>query len=57
MKKTLSILIITLFTLSLASAHSGGLDQNGGHYCRKKCSKHGLTTGQYHCHRSYCKLK
>jgi hypothetical protein len=56
------ILIITIpFCLlgfgGAALAHPGGLDQNGGHYCRKNCTKWGLSTGQYHCHRTYCKLK
>ncbi|MDQ5957657.1 MAG: micrococcal nuclease [Patescibacteria group bacterium] len=57
MKKILIITVSSLIITSGAFAHPGGLDQNGGHYCRTKCAKYGLKTGQYHCHRSYCKLK
>ena len=35
--------------------HSGGLDSRGGHHCWTRCSRYGLYTGQYHCHRSPCK--
>ncbi len=30
---------------SLASAHPGRTDSNGGHYCRTNCAKWGLETG------------
>ena len=57
MKKLLAIIITSLFIATPAFAHPGGLDKNGGHYCRTKCAKYGLTTGQYHCHKASCKLK
>ena len=41
--------ITLLFSTNLANAHSGGLDQRGGHYNRK--------TGVYHCHTSSCSRK
>lgn len=37
-----------------APTHSGGLDYRGGHHCWTSCSRYGLYTGQYHCHRSPC---
>lgn len=42
--KTLAILTILLLAAVFAWTHSGGLDQNGGHWDRKK--------GTYHYHRS-----
>ncbi len=64
MKTILIVLLfisISIFAFpSLAQASPGGLDQNGGHRCRKSvsyCAKYGLRLNQYHCHRSYCKLK
>ncbi len=49
-------LIVTgLFLVVLpitASAHSGNTDSSGCHTCRTNCSKWGLSTGEYHCHRS-----
>lgn len=53
------ILIISTFVLSvggIAFASPGGLDSNGGHYCRTNCAKYGYKTDEYHCHKSYCKL-
>lgn len=35
-------------------SHSGGLDYRGGHHCWTRCSRYGMYTGQYHCHRSPC---
>jgi len=32
----------------------GGLDARGGHHCWTKCSRYGLRTGQFHCHRKPC---
>ena len=46
MKKLIAVILVCIFTLALAStalAHSGGLDQNGGHWDR--------STGTYHKHR------
>jgi hypothetical protein len=37
-----------------AAAHSGGLDYRGGHHCWTRCSRYGMYTGQYHCHRYPC---
>ena len=36
------------------ASHSGGLDYRGGHHCWTRCSRYGMYTGQYHCHRSPC---
>ena len=41
--KAIAIVAILFFTAVLAYTHSGGLDQNGGHWDRKK--------GTYHYHR------
>lgn len=55
MKKRVSLFLLILvlsfviFTLN-ANASPGGLDKNGGHYCRTNCAKYGLKTGQYHYH-------
>lgn len=59
MKKiiVLSVLLGSLLFANSTYAHPGGLDKNGGHYCRKNCAKYGLKTNQYHCHKAYCKLK
>ncbi len=47
MTKTDSLLLSCLLAFSsYASAHSGGLDANGGHFNRQ--------TGEYHCHREGC---
>lgn len=59
MKKILTLfMLIALLSLgNISYAHPGGLDKNGGHYCKTNCTKYGLKNGQYHCHRSRCKLK
>ena len=41
-----AIVFVLLALPSLALAHGGGLDSNGGHFNRK--------TGVYHCHREPC---
>lgn len=47
----LSVLILTFLPFTInAQAHPGGLDGNGGHYCRTNCAKWGLKNGQYHYH-------
>lgn len=57
MKKIIAFLVgISLLATSTAFASPGGLDTNGGHYCRTNCAKYGYKTDQYHCHKSYCKL-
>lgn len=40
------IVLALLLVASVASAHRGGLDRNGGHYDHR--------TGAYHCHRAGC---
>jgi hypothetical protein len=57
MKKIFSILLISTFIFTPLLAHPGGIDKNGGHYCRKNCAKYGLKTNQYHCHKAKCKIK
>jgi hypothetical protein len=41
--KTIAFFLALLVTTAIASAHSGGLDQNGGHHDHKN--------GGYHYHR------
>jgi hypothetical protein len=63
MRKVIAILVLILSMFVFATpsiASPGGLDKNGGHYCRKSdayCAKYGLKKGQYHCHRKNCVLK
>src|SRR3989344_6831902 len=53
MKKIILILIaIILLTPSLILAHPGRTDSSGGHTCRTNCASWGLSTGEYHYHRS-----
>jgi murein L,D-transpeptidase YcbB/YkuD len=50
-----TLTLIILFGLILpttASAHPGNTDASGCHTCRTNCSKWGLSTGEYHCHRA-----
>ncbi|CAM4207308.1 copper amine oxidase N-terminal domain-containing protein [Paenibacillus phoenicis] len=51
-KKVLLSSFLLLFVLSstVANAHPGRTDANGGHTCRTNCAKWGLTTGEYHYH-------
>lgn len=53
MKRVLVILaVIAGLTLpSTGFATSGGLDRNGGHYCRTRCEAQGYRTGYWHQHR------
>lgn len=57
------LLLVFSFSLTITpnvEASPGGLDRNGGHRCRKSksyCAKYGVRLNQYHCHRSYCRLK
>ncbi len=48
----LSILVVFLFVANPVFAHPGRTDKKGCHTCKTNCRKWGLSTGQYHCHRS-----
>ena len=52
--KTITILglvsMLTFNSISIASAHPGRTDKNGGHTCKTNCAKWGLKNGQYHYH-------
>lgn len=54
MKKISSLFIVLLLYFLLgqtvANAHPGRTDSNGGHTCRTNCSQWGLSTGEYHYH-------
>lgn len=53
MKKTILILIALILIIpSISFAHPGRTDSSGCHTCRTNCSSWGLSTGEYHCHRS-----
>jgi hypothetical protein len=53
MKKNVSIILSVLCILpSVALAHPGRTDSAGCHTCRTNCASWGLSTGEYHCHRS-----
>lgn len=53
MKKYLLIVfLITLAIPSISFAHPGRTDASGCHTCRTNCASWGLSTGEYHCHRS-----
>ena len=53
MKKITLILIAFVLTIpSISFAHSGRTDASGCHTCRTNCASWGLSTGEYHCHRS-----
>lgn len=45
----MAILVFTPSTINVG-ASPGGLDENGGHYCRTNCEKYGLETDEYHYH-------
>ncbi|MBM7652528.1 YHYH domain-containing protein [Neobacillus cucumis] len=42
--------IFTILFGSIAYAHPGRTDSNGGHTCRTNCGRWGLSTGEYHYH-------
>lgn len=52
------IVALTVVVVGLLFGHTsaspGGLDGRGGHHCWTNCSRYGLYTGQYHCHRAPC---
>ncbi len=53
MKNFVIILITyTLILPSISFAHPGRTDSSGGHTCRTNCTNWGLSTGEYHYHRS-----
>ena len=53
MKKYIVALIVLTFIFpSVSFAHPGRTDSSGGHTCRTNCASWGLSTGEYHFHRS-----
>lgn len=52
MNKYLLVLIIWLIIPISVFAHPGRTDSSGCHTCRTNCASWGLSTGEYHCHRS-----
>ncbi|MFZ2189509.1 MAG: YHYH domain-containing protein [Candidatus Magasanikiibacteriota bacterium] len=53
--KRLSLVIIfaiSVFFPMTSFAHPGRTDSSGCHTCRTNCTKWGLSTGEYHCHRA-----
>ncbi|MEX2029300.1 MAG: YHYH domain-containing protein [Candidatus Paceibacterota bacterium] len=53
MKKIiLSLIISAIIVPSISFAHPGRTDSSGGHTCRTNCADWGLSTGEYHYHRS-----
>ena len=50
----LPALAAALVVVPTAGTSPGGLDSRGGHHCWTNCSRYGLYTGQYHCHRAPC---
>jgi len=45
------LLIMVAFPV-IVQAHPGRTDSSGCHTCRTNCASWGLSTGEYHCHRS-----
>ncbi len=53
MKKIiLSLIILSFIAPSISFAHPGRTDSSGGHTCRTNCANWGLSTGEYHYHKS-----
>lgn len=48
----LNLIVLILITPNISFAHPGRTDASGCHTCRTNCSNWGLSTGEYHCHRS-----
>jgi len=44
------ILSFVLLFPIITNAHSGGIDERGGHHCWTNCVEHGYFDGQYHFH-------
>lgn len=49
---TLIILGALFLSTSTVFAHPGRTDSSGCHTCRTNCSSWGLSSGEYHCHKS-----
>jgi hypothetical protein len=47
-----SCLLFSLLLPFLTNAHPGRTDSRGCHTCRTNCASWGLSSGEYHCHRS-----
>lgn len=45
-----AVATISQSTFTVAEAHPGRTDANGGHYCRTNCEQWGLGYGEYHYH-------
>jgi hypothetical protein len=53
MKKIIfSLITLALIIPSVSFAHPGRTDSSGCHTCRTNCASWGISTGEYHCHRS-----
>ncbi|MFA6427395.1 MAG: YHYH domain-containing protein [Candidatus Magasanikbacteria bacterium] len=54
MKRLSLVIVLALFILfpTVSLAHPGRTDSSGCHTCRTNCTKWGLSTGEYHCHRA-----
>lgn len=53
MKKiNLFLIALVLIIPNISLAHPGRTDASGCHTCRTNCASWGLSTGEYHCHRS-----
>ena len=45
-------MVLCLIIPNISLAHPGRTDSSGCHTCRTNCAGWGLSTGEYHCHRS-----
>lgn len=53
MRKMLCLVVfLSVFLVTPVFAHPGRTDAYGCHTCRTNCSKWGLSSGEYHCHRA-----
>ena len=53
MKKIIFSLVISILAFpNISFAHPGRTDSSGGHTCRTNCTNWGLSSGEYHYHRS-----
>ena len=48
----LAIISVIFGIPEYSNAHPGRTDSSGCHTCRTNCASWGLSTGEYHCHRS-----
>jgi len=51
------MILLGLVLSNIALAHPGRTDRYGCHTCRTNCPRWGLSYGEYHCHRSKCRLQ